>query len=112
MHFFNILSLLLLSCHSCARSLYPLQSHLGNGSTYAWSYSAISNEIATGLDWDTALSKATAFVVQLNTSEKVNMVTGGFDVGSCIGNIGSIERLSFRGICFADGPAGVNRADL
>jgi beta-glucosidase len=40
------------------------------------------------------------------------MVTGGFDVGSCIGNIGPLERLSFRGLCFADGPSGVNRADL
>jgi hypothetical protein len=67
---------------------------------------------ATELDWDTAHTKAVAFVAQLNVSEKINMVTGGFDVGDCIGNIGPIERLSFRGLCMADGPAGVNRADL
>ncbi|KAF2798415.1 glycoside hydrolase family 3 protein [Melanomma pulvis-pyrius CBS 109.77] len=40
------------------------------------------------------------------------MVTGGSDVGPCIGNIGPVERLGFRGLCFSDGPIGVNRADL
>ncbi|KAF2179972.1 glycoside hydrolase family 3 protein [Zopfia rhizophila CBS 207.26] len=40
------------------------------------------------------------------------MVTGGFDVGSCIGNIGPVGRLSLKGLCFSDGPTGINRADL
>jgi beta-glucosidase len=39
-------------------------------------------------------------------------VTGGYDVGFCIGNIGPIPRLGFKGLCFSDGPNGVNRADL
>ena len=73
---------------------------------------SLTYEADAPLDWDAATTRAEAFVNQLNTSEKVDMVTGGFDVGSCIGNIGPVERLSFRGLCFADGPAGVNRADL
>ncbi|KAF2466875.1 beta-glucosidase [Lindgomyces ingoldianus] len=72
----------------------------------------INTNRTTNLDWDAARSKAIAFVAQLNNLEKVNLVTGGFDVGPCIGNIGPVERLSFKGYCMSDGPAGVNRADL
>jgi len=42
-------------------------------------------------------------------------VTGGYgDVAAlaCVGNVGAIERLGFSGLCFSDGPAGVNRHDL
>ncbi|PSN67071.1 beta-glucosidase, partial [Corynespora cassiicola Philippines] len=62
--------------------------------------------------WDAALSRATALVAQLNITEKINMATGGFEHGSCIGNIASVERLGFRGLCMQDGPSGVGRADL
>ena len=64
------------------------------------------------LDWDAAYLKAVSFVAQLNASEKVNLVTGGYDAGPCIGNIGPVSRLGFKGLCFSDGPIGVNRADL
>lgn len=30
---------------------------------------------------------------------------------ACIGQVGSIPRLSFPGICYADGPAGFGRSD-
>lgn len=70
------------------------------------------HQTASNIDWDAAHEKAAAFVLQLNLTEKVNMVTGSFDVGSCIGNIGPVPRLGFKGLCLSDGPAGVNRADL
>jgi beta-glucosidase len=87
----------LLPAITYARSIYSLQESINN---------------APGFDWDAALAKAEAFVAQLDTPEKVNLVTGGADVGPCTGNIGPVERLGFRGLCMADGPAGVNRADL
>lgn len=40
------------------------------------------------------------------------MVTGGLDVGPSLSNLRPVERVGFRGECFADGPTGVNRADL
>ncbi|KAF2193166.1 glycoside hydrolase family 3 protein [Zopfia rhizophila CBS 207.26] len=66
------------------------------------------------LDWDAAQAKANAFVARLNLTEKIHMVTGAssIDAGVCIGNIRPIKRLSFNGMCFSDGPAGVNRAEL
>lgn len=52
---------------------------------------------------------------QLNLTEKIGLVTGGYGSAllavPCVGGIGPIERLGFKGLCFSDGPAGYNRAD-
>lgn len=50
---------------------------------------------------------------QLDTSEKVGLVSGGYLSKSlaCVGAIGAIERLGFEGICFSDGPSGYARSD-
>ncbi|GKT61763.1 beta-glucosidase 2 [Colletotrichum tofieldiae] len=65
-------------------------------------------------NWDAAVSKATAFVAQLNLTEKTQMVTGklGLEAGGCIGNIVPIERVGFPGLCLLDGPTALDRADL
>ncbi|KAK2039204.1 glycosyl hydrolase family 3 N terminal domain-containing protein [Colletotrichum somersetense] len=65
-------------------------------------------------NWDAAVSKATAFVAQLNLTEKTQMVTGrlGLEAGGCIGNIPPIERVGFPGLCLLDGPTALDRADL
>jgi hypothetical protein len=61
-----------------------------------------------------ATEKAKAFVAQLDTVEKVGLVTGNYGKGAhppCVGSIAAIERLGFDGLCFADGPTGYGRAD-
>ncbi|KAF5008056.1 hypothetical protein FDECE_5638 [Fusarium decemcellulare] len=65
-------------------------------------------------DWDTAESMADGFISQLNLTEKSNIITGKLQLGvdGCIGNILPIERIGFPGVCFQDGPNGVNLADL
>lgn len=95
MHFLSVVSLL--PAITYARGVYTLQESIGGAAT---------------LDWDAAHAKAEAFVAQLNTLEKVNLVTGDANIAPCTGNIGPIKRLGFQGVCMADGPAGVNRADL
>lgn len=62
-------------------------------------------------DWKSAKSKADAFVAQLNLTEKVAIATGSLGA-PCIGNIEPIDRIGFPGLCYSDGPAAVNRADL
>ncbi|KAI9149498.1 putative beta-glucosidase G [Paramyrothecium foliicola] len=57
-----------------------------------------------------ALALAKEFTASLNLTEKAGIITG--SSGSCIGNIQSIPRLNFTGICMLDGPQGINRADL
>ncbi|KAF5698493.1 glycosyl hydrolase family 3 n terminal domain-containing protein [Fusarium mundagurra] len=61
-----------------------------------------------------ASAKAKDFVARLNLTEKTSMITGiqGFDARGCIGNIASIPRVNFTGICLLDGPQAINRADL
>lgn len=39
------------------------------------------------------------------------MVTGTAN-GQCIGNLASIERVGFGGLCLSDGPQGLHLADL
>ncbi|KAG5657321.1 hypothetical protein KAF25_005885, partial [Fusarium avenaceum] len=65
-------------------------------------------------DLKEALEMAKTFTSKLNLTEKANMVTGvqGLSAGGCIGNIQSIPRLNFTGICLLDGPQAINRADL
>lgn len=50
---------------------------------------------------------------QLTTDEKIGIVSGAYRQPgpACIGQIGSIPRLNFTGICYADGPAGFGRSD-
>ena len=55
---------------------------------------------------------ADEFVSELTLDEKLSLLQGNSSAGNCIGNINSVPRLGFRGICMVDGPAGINRADL
>ncbi|KAG4026756.1 hypothetical protein MFRU_037g00670 [Monilinia fructicola] len=71
------------------------------------------------LNWTHAKTLAQAFISQLNLTEKSNLLTGTrytFAVDgtpiNCVGNIGSIPRLNFSGICLNDGPAAVAKQDL
>ncbi|KXH25230.1 hypothetical protein CSIM01_04174 [Colletotrichum simmondsii] len=63
--------------------------------------------------WDEASVAAKDFVSQLTTVEKIGLVTGGYSSPnlSCVGTIGSIERLGFEGVCYSDGPSGYSRSD-
>ncbi|KAF2736511.1 beta-glucosidase [Polyplosphaeria fusca] len=90
--------------------LFVLFLKLGHGHIVSQRQS-FSNS-STKLDWATAQSKAAAFVAQLTIEEKINITQGGIDSGPCVGNIGSIDRLAFPGICFQDGPIGMTRAQL
>ncbi|WYZ46121.1 hypothetical protein EsH8_IX_000346 [Colletotrichum jinshuiense] len=70
--------------------------------------------VSPARNWNAAVAKATAFVAQLNLTEKTQMVTGklGLEAGGCIGNIVPIERIGFPGLCLLDGPTALDRADL
>jgi beta-glucosidase len=59
--------------------------------------------------WEEALEKAKAWVAQLTTEEKADMVTG--QAGPCVGNIVAIPRLNFSGLCLHDGPLALRVAD-
>jgi beta-glucosidase len=62
--------------------------------------------------WEDAYAKAKDFVSQLTLLEKVNITTGtGWMSERCVGNVGSIPRLGFRGLCMQDGPLGIRLAD-
>ncbi|CZT25552.1 related to beta-glucosidase 1 precursor [Ramularia collo-cygni] len=65
------------------------------------------------LTWEAATLKAQDFVSHLSTDEKIGIVSGAYRQPgpACIGQIGSIPRLNFTGICYADGPAGFARSD-
>ncbi|CAF1569551.1 unnamed protein product, partial [Rotaria sordida] len=55
--------------------------------------------------WNQAISMAKSFVAQLTLEEKCNMTSG--VKGSCAGNVLSVPRLNFTGLCFQDAPSGV-----
>ncbi|KAI4858335.1 hypothetical protein E4T45_00157 [Aureobasidium sp. EXF-8846] len=63
--------------------------------------------------WMDASIKAHDFLSQLSLDEKIGLVSGAYSQPgpACIGQIGSIPRLNFTGICYADGPAGFARSD-
>ena len=61
--------------------------------------------------WAAAGAKAGEFISKLNLTEKASMVTG-TAYGQCIGNLASIERVGFGGLCLSDGPQGLHLADL
>ncbi|KAF3009784.1 hypothetical protein E8E13_009939 [Curvularia kusanoi] len=58
--------------------------------------------------WGAALEKAQAFLAELTTEEKAQIVTG--TAGPCVGNIGPISRLNFTGLCLQDGPLAIRQA--
>jgi beta-glucosidase len=62
-----------------------------------------------------AADKAKTFVAQLDTVEKVGLVTGNYGYSGahppCVGSIAAIDRLGFDGLCFADGPTEYGRTD-
>ncbi|SMR51682.1 unnamed protein product [Zymoseptoria tritici ST99CH_3D1] len=64
---------------------------------------------ATGSGWDEAFAKASVFVSRLTLEEKATLVTG--TGGPCVGNIGSVPRLGFNGMCLQDGPLAIRVAD-
>ncbi|GJC79776.1 putative beta-glucosidase G [Colletotrichum liriopes] len=63
--------------------------------------------------WEEASKKASDFVSQLSTSEKIGLVSGGYSQPSlpCVGSAGAVPRIDFDGLCFSDGPAGYARSD-
>jgi beta-glucosidase len=64
--------------------------------------------------WDEASEKARNFVYQLTISEKIGLATGSYGSGPflpCVGTLAPVERFNYSGMCFSDGPNGVNRAD-
>ncbi|KAJ4361240.1 hypothetical protein N0V95_002058 [Ascochyta clinopodiicola] len=63
--------------------------------------------------WSDASNKASDFVSQLSVSEKIGIVSGGYAMPAlaCVGSIGAIERLGFKGLCLSDGPTGYSRSD-
>ncbi|KAF2001774.1 glycoside hydrolase family 3 protein [Amniculicola lignicola CBS 123094] len=62
--------------------------------------------------WESAYQKAQAFVRQLTLLEKVNLTTGvGWEGEACVGNVGSVPRLGFAGLCMQDSPLGIRFAD-
>ncbi|KAF3039252.1 hypothetical protein E8E11_004825 [Didymella keratinophila] len=67
-----------------------------------------SPQISGAGGWDAALEKAQAFLAQLTTEEKAQIVTG--TSGPCVGNIGPIQRLNFTGLCLQDGPLAIRQA--
>lgn len=61
-----------------------------------------------------ALGKAKVFLSQLDTAEKIGLVTGSYGPGPvlpCVGTIAGIPRLNFSGLCYSDGPTGYARSD-
>ncbi|KAH6896530.1 glycoside hydrolase superfamily [Thelonectria olida] len=67
----------------------------------------------TADEWKKASRKAHTVVSQLNITEKIGLVTGGYTQPSlpCVGAIGGLEQIGFDGLCFSDGPAGYARSD-
>ena len=58
-----------------------------------------------GRTWDQAIAMAKSFVGNLTLDEKCSMTAG--IGGPCAGNVLSVQRLSFNGMCFQDSPSGV-----
>ncbi|KAL1971151.1 hypothetical protein VTN77DRAFT_102 [Rasamsonia byssochlamydoides] len=84
-----------------------------NGQNLAYSPPFYPSPWANGQgDWAEAYQKAVQFVSQLTLAEKVNLTTGtGWEQEQCVGQVGSIPRLGFRGLCMQDSPLGVRDTD-
>lgn len=69
--------------------------------------------VPTDLRWRAALKVAQDLVANMTLIEKVNMTTGtGWEMGACVGNTGTVERLGIKSLCLQDGPLGIRFADL
>ena len=55
--------------------------------------------------WEQAIAMAKAFTAQLSLQEKCQLTAG--VGGPCVGNIPSVPRLNFSGLCLQDTPSGV-----
>ena len=55
--------------------------------------------------WDEAIAMAKAFAAQLTLEEKCKLTEG--NGGPCVGDVPSVQRLNFSGLCFQDSPSGV-----
>nr|AAL69548.3 beta-glucosidase [Rasamsonia emersonii]5JU6_A Chain A, Beta-glucosidase [Rasamsonia emersonii]5JU6_B Chain B, Beta-glucosidase [Rasamsonia emersonii]5JU6_C Chain C, Beta-glucosidase [Rasamsonia emersonii]5JU6_D Chain D, Beta-glucosidase [Rasamsonia emersonii] len=84
-----------------------------NGENLAYSPPFYPSPWANGQgDWAEAYQKAVQFVSQLTLAEKVNLTTGtGWEQDRCVGQVGSIPRLGFPGLCMQDSPLGVRDTD-
>jgi beta-glucosidase len=60
--------------------------------------------------WEPATQRAQEFLDLLTLEEKAWLVTG--VPGPCIGNIGSIPRVNFTGLCLQDWPNAVRASDF
>ncbi|CAG8060080.1 unnamed protein product [Penicillium olsonii] len=70
-----------------------------------------ADDAIDAIKWKSSKAKANGLIERLNLTEKASMVTGTAN-GQCIGNIPSIERVGFGGLCLSDGPQGLHLADL
>ncbi|RMZ74822.1 hypothetical protein DV737_g5701, partial [Chaetothyriales sp. CBS 132003] len=69
--------------------------------------------IASGTGpWAEAYSKARATLAQLSLEEKVNLTGGASAPNGCSGNIPSIGRVGFQGMCLTDAGNGVRATDF
>lgn len=91
----------------CLLSTHRVSTHLRLQSLGESTDNPQANTSAIG--WESALSKAKAFVAELTLEEKSRMVTG--TPGPCVGNIVSIPRLGFPGLCLQDGPLAIRVVD-
>jgi len=66
---------------------------------------AVQSNYKTTRTWDQAIALAKAFTAQLSLQEKCHMTAG--VGGACVGNVPSLQRLNFSGLCFQDSPSGV-----
>ncbi|SPO03723.1 related to beta-glucosidase [Cephalotrichum gorgonifer] len=97
---------------AAASSHFKRQNDTGVGLAYSPPYypSPWMDPEAEG--WQEAYAQAKAFVSDLTLLEKVNLTTGtGWMADLCVGNVGSIPRVGWRGLCLQDGPQGIRFAD-
>ncbi|KAI1372447.1 glycoside hydrolase family 3 protein [Hypoxylon crocopeplum] len=62
--------------------------------------------------WEAAYNKAKSLVTQMTIEEKVNLTTGYTAPNGCSGNIYSIPRLGFPGLCLGDSGNGLRGTDF
>lgn len=62
--------------------------------------------------WEAAYKKAKSLVAQMTIEEKVNLTTGYAAPNGCSGNIASISRLGFPGLCLSDAGNGLRSTDF
>ncbi|RMZ86740.1 hypothetical protein DV736_g6036, partial [Chaetothyriales sp. CBS 134916] len=100
----TILALLRLSCAQ--------QNILNDTAFYGQSpYAPAPIGSRTG-SWAEAYSKAKTTLAQLSLEEKVNLTGGVTAPNGCSGNIPSIDRVGFQGLCLTDAGNGVRATDF